>query len=235
MKRLCAALLLAAATQANPAAAADPHEAVINSPHNVFARSEFPIGRRVCAGCHAEGAGAPAAESPAQPDEALAPEGESAPPPPLWQRSAAPYRIYSATRPAAASVGNGSDACLECHDGVLGQEIHASLVRNGKTFDHPSNVVYPRLPDGRFVPKTPTANQYRYWSIPDLRDGNLISPTGPSSAVLAASDPAAAALRSVRTSDGMVQCGSCHDPHDNGSAPFLRAPAQDLCFVCHDR
>jgi predicted CXXCH cytochrome family protein len=129
----------------------------------------------------------------------------------------------------------GSDACLACHDGVLGQEIHRAVTRDAKTFDHPSNVVYPRRPDGRFVPERPTANQYRYWSIPDLRDGNLTLPTGPTSAILAEADRTNPVSRTVRTSDGMMQCGSCHDPHDNASAPFLRAPAQDLCFVCHDR
>jgi predicted CXXCH cytochrome family protein len=136
------------------------------------------------------------------------------------------------------AAGKGPDACLGCHDGVLAQEIHQSVTRNAKTFDHPSNVMYPRRPDGRFVPERPTANQYRYWSIPDLRDGNLILPTGPTSAVLAGSAPTAPATppsHGVRTSEGMVQCSSCHNPHDNASAPFLRAPAQDLCFICHDR
>jgi predicted CXXCH cytochrome family protein len=127
---------------------------------------------------------------------------------------------------------------LGCHDGVLGTEIHQAATGTVKSFDHPNNVVYPRRANGQFRPERPTVNQYRYWSIPDLRDGNLVLPTGPTSSRLALSaptDPAYPGASLVRTSQGMVQCDSCHDPHDNGSAPFLRAPAQDLCFICHDR
>jgi predicted CXXCH cytochrome family protein len=228
MIRLLTAVLLLAT--AGPAPAADPYDAVINSPHNFFARSEFPIGRRVCTGCHADTMVTPGTD-PALPGEAgLGPDGEL--PPPLWQRDAASYAVSFGERPYRAS-----NACLGCHDGVLGTEIHHA-VGDVRKFDHPSNVVYPRRADGRFVPERPTVNQYRYWSIPDLRDGNLVLPTGPTSSRLAAAtttEPAYPSARLVRTSQGMVQCDSCHDPHDNGSAPFLRAPAQDLCFICHDR
>ncbi|MFZ5875282.1 MAG: cytochrome c3 family protein [Nitrospirota bacterium] len=225
---LIATLLLATA---GPASAADSYDAVINSPHNFFARSEFPIGRLVCTGCHADEMAAPIPDAAPPSDGGLVSEGE-APPPPLWQRDAAAYSVFSTTRPDDAS-----NACLACHDGVLGTEIHQT-VGDAKRFDHPSNVVYPRRANGKFVPAEPTVNQYRYWSIPDLRDGNLILPTGPTSSRLALSaqtDAAAQGAHLVRTSQGMVQCDSCHNPHDNASAPFLRAPAQDLCFICHDR
>jgi predicted CXXCH cytochrome family protein len=234
MTRLLALVfLLVTAWPAVPVGAADSYDAVINSPHNFFARSEFPIGRRVCTGCHADGMATQAAATPAPAEGGLAPEAEAPPPPPLWQRNAAAYAVSSTARPSEAS-----NACLACHDGVLGVEIHQAGTGTVKSFDHPNNVVYPRRASGQFVPERPTVNQYRYWSIPDLRDGNLILPTGPTSSRLAASaptDPAYPGARLVRTSQGMVQCDSCHDPHDNGSAPFLRAPAQDLCFICHDR
>jgi predicted CXXCH cytochrome family protein len=232
IRLLTAVLLLATAWPATQAQAADPYEAVINSPHNFFARSEFPIGRRVCTGCHADTMVTPGPEALAPGETGLVPEGET--PPPLWQRDAASYAVSFGERPYKAS-----NACLGCHDGVLGTEIHHA-VGDAKRFDHPSNVVYPRRADGRFVPERPTVNQYRYWSIPDLRDGNLVLPTGPTSSRLAPApaaptEPAYPSTRLVRTSQGTVQCDSCHDPHDNGSAPFLRAPAQDLCFICHDR
>jgi predicted CXXCH cytochrome family protein len=224
---LTVVFLLVIAWPAVPAEAADSYDAVINSPHNFFARSEFPIGRRVCTGCHADGMARQAADTPA-----LA-EGEAPPAPPLWQRDAAAYALSSTAQPSEAST-----ACLGCHDGVLGTEIHQTASGTAKSFDHPNNVVYPRRANGQFRPERPTVNQYRYWSIPDLRDGNLVLPTGPTSSRLALSAPTDSAYpgaRLVRTSQGMVQCDSCHDPHDNGSAPFLRAPAQDLCFICHDR
>jgi predicted CXXCH cytochrome family protein len=227
------------------AAAVEPYETVLASPHNFFPRSEFPIGSRVCYGCHAEGPGhigpAPTSlrtdgartpEVPAPSDEGSPPDEEPPPSPPLWQRGAKAYAV-------ALTTGGSSTACLGCHDGVLGQEVHQMGHPEAQKFDHPYNVVYPRRANGKFVPERPTVSQYRYWSIPDLRNGDLVLPTGPTSRLLAlrtgsASD-ATPGVRVVRTSEGRVQCDSCHDPHDNGSAPFLRAPAQDLCFICHDR
>jgi predicted CXXCH cytochrome family protein len=238
MIRRLTVVVLAAALQAIPAAAADPYDTVIDSPHNVFARSEFPIGRRVCLGCHAEGTAPGAPAIPAPVDEAGVPAEEAAPPPPLWQRDARAYAVSRPSQPGVASTSDASNACLGCHDGVLGQEIHRTVTRDAKAFDHPTNVVYPRRPNGQFVPERPMVNQYRYWSIPDLRDGSLVEPTGPTSRLLTMSAPTDTAYpvsHMVRTSQGMVQCDSCHDPHDNGSAPFLRAPSQDLCFICHDR
>ncbi|MFZ5861284.1 MAG: cytochrome c3 family protein [Nitrospirota bacterium] len=230
MTTLLTVALLLAVTWPGPSAAADAYDAVLNSPHNFFARSEFPVGRRVCTGCHAD------EPAPMTPDAAPPAENEIAPagdalPPPLWQREAAAYTV------SAVRSTDASNACLGCHDGVLGGEIHQTVARGAKSFDHPNNVVYPRRANGQFVPERPTVNVYRYWSIPDLRDGALVLPTGPTSTrlTLPAADQTSSGARLVRTSQGMVQCDSCHDPHDNASAPFLRAPAQDLCFICHDR
>jgi predicted CXXCH cytochrome family protein len=211
------------------AASVEPYDAVLTSPHNFFVRSEFPIGSRVCYGCHAEG---PERAGPSPAAEALQAEAAEAPPPPLWQRDAKAYAV-------SLSVGGSSTACLGCHDGVLGQEVHQIGRTDAPAFDHPYNVVYPRRANGRFVPEHPLVNQYRYWSIPDLRNGDLLLPTGPTSGRLAipasSASGDAAGARVVRTLEGRVQCDSCHDPHDNRSAPFLRAPAQDLCLICHDR
>ncbi len=228
-------LLALVATAPHGTAAAQSYDAVLASPHNFFVRSEFPIGSRVCYGCHAEGpdrAAAPlpaAGETVAPPDgsalgvPAVRPDAPPATPPPLWQREAKAYAVSPAT-------GGSSTACLGCHDGVLAQEVHRMGDPDQPVFDHPYNVVYPRRANGRFVPERPTVNQYRYWSIADLHNGDLVLPTGPTSTMVTTAGASA-----VRTSEGRVQCDSCHDPHNNGSAPFLRAPAQDLCLICHDR
>ena len=36
---------------------------------------------------------------------------------------------------------------------------------------------------------------------------------------------------------GLVECASCHDPHDNSNAPFLvmANTASALCLTCHDK
>lgn len=234
-------LLALVVTAPRGAAAAEPYDAVLTSPHNFFVRSEFPIGSRVCYGCHAEGPGrvgpapmssgtaaaTPSPDGAVSSDPASLPDAEPAPLPPLWQRGAKGYAI-------SLSTGGSSTACLGCHDGVLAQEVHRLGQPDAPVFDHPYNVMYPRRANGRFVPERPTVNQYRYWSIPDLHNGDLVLPTGPTSNLLTM--PAATAgARVVRTSEGLVQCDSCHDPHNNGSAPFLRAPAHDLCLICHDR
>lgn len=224
----CLLLLALVAVAPGWAAAAQPYDAVLASPHNFFVRSEFPIGSRVCYGCHAEGpsrlTSSPVSAGEAVAPPALQPDASPAPLPPLWQRGATAYAVSLAT-------GGSSTACLGCHDGVLAQEVHQMGEPDAPVFDHPYNVIYPRRANGRFLPERPTVNQYRYWSIADLHNGDLVLPTGPTSSLLTMTDGA----RVVRTSEGRVQCDSCHDPHNNASAPFLRAPAQDLCFICHDR
>ncbi len=34
--------------------------------------------------------------------------------------------------------------------------------------------------------------------------------------------------------DGKIECGSCHDAHDNTSGNFLRISTRQLCQTCHD-
>lgn len=36
-------------------------------------------------------------------------------------------------------------------------------------------------------------------------------------------------------SGARMECVTCHDPHDNGHRPFLRADLQEICLVCHSR
>ena len=231
------------------APAADSFQAVTDSPHNLIARSDLPTGQTVCVACHAEGPayrgpGLPASEPPA-PALPL-PSFDAAPPPatdaqtgPLWQNGAPSFTVSGGEHATRSTPGGASSVCLGCHDGVLGAEVHQIGTRGARTFDHPYNTPYPRLANGTFRTDRPIVNQYRYWSIPDLSDGGIVLPTGPTSERLAippgASTADLSALQMVRTSKGMVHCDSCHNPHDNGNAPFLRAPAHDLCLICHNR
>jgi len=32
-----------------------------------------------------------------------------------------------------------------------------------------------------------------------------------------------------------MECVTCHDPHDNGHRPFLRADLEELCVACHSK
>ncbi len=241
---LALACLLAAPAQAG---AADSFQSVIDSPHNLIARSDLPAGQSVCFACHAEGPayrgpGLPVGQppAPALPSPGIAPQpATDAQTGPLWQRGAPSFTVAGGAQAARSTPGGASSVCLGCHDGVLGAEVHQLGAPRARTFDHPYNTPYPRLANGQFRTDRPTVNQYRYWSIPDLGDGGMVLPTGPTSERLAippgASTADLSALQMVRTSKGMVHCDSCHNPHDNGNAPFLRAPASDLCLICHNR
>lgn len=215
--------------------AADPYQSVFGTPHDFLARGDLPSGQRVCGSCHTTND----VSRPDIPGAGLVGDGlpPPTPPSPLWQPSAPPFTVGPPDQIGASQAAGRSGRCLECHDGVLGREVHQIGRGGSRVFDHPYNIRYPRDADGRFTPKRPTVNQYRYWSIPDLRDGRVIAPTGPVSTRLAltGADPAAGMRTLVRTSNGMLHCDSCHDPHDNRNAPFLRAPAHDLCLICHDR
>ncbi|MBI3608569.1 MAG: cytochrome c3 family protein [Nitrospirae bacterium] len=216
-------------------AIAEPFQAVVNSPHNFLGPSETPAGQHVCFGCHAEGpayraAGGATVLSTTTPEETTGP---------LWQKDAPPFTVESSAPGAKSAPGGSSSVCLGCHDGVLGLEVHQGASPQSKSFDHPYNTTYPRRANGQFRAERPIVSQYRYWSLPDLRDEGFVLPTGPTSDLLiipTGVEPTdLASLQMVRTSNGIMHCDSCHNPHDNGNAPFLRAPARDLCLICHNR
>ncbi len=155
----------------------------------------------------------------------------------------------------------GSLVCLSCHDGALGTDMHGINVGNPRvgaaanvTFDgmagprgapplsrvdHPISIRYPRTPDGKFTPLNPTITRSRYWALPDRQAQGLVLPTSDISSYL---DLPKGNLSSpehldtlVRTTGGMLECDSCHNPHSEAVRPFLRVPSATLCLVCHDR
>lgn len=155
----------------------------------------------------------------------------------------------------------GSLVCLSCHDGALGTDMHGINVGNPRVgaaanvpfdgmagprgspplsrVDHPISILYPRRPDGKFTPLNPTITRSRYWALPDRQGEGLVLPTSNTSSYL---DLPKGNLSSpeyldtlVRTTDGMLECDSCHNPHSEAVRPFLRVPTATLCLVCHDR
>ena len=161
-----------------------------------------------------------------------------------------------------------SMVCLSCHDGALGTDMHGINVGNPRVgasanapwngirsprwnrtsgprespalsrVDHPISILYPRKPNGVFVPQNPTVTRSRYWALPDRSAGGLTLPTSETSSYLdlpkgTTSVEHLSAL--VRTTAGKMECDSCHDPHSESVRPFLRVPSKTLCLVCHDR
>jgi predicted CXXCH cytochrome family protein len=182
-------------------------------------------------------------------------------PAPLWDSQSSvqvflPRRIVKPDTTTAISTQlpfGPSYSCLTCHDGVLGNDVHrlgpggsldlskkAQLDREiGRSTDHPDSIVYPRKTTGEFQARSPEVRLARYWSIPDRTRHGLVIPDGPMSDYLHLEnldleDPLQTASL-IRTSDGVIHCDSCHNPHLNLHRPFLRVLPKDLCLVCHQR
>ena len=154
-----------------------------------------------------------------------------------------------------------SHRCLSCHDGVVAMDAHVMGLREEgasdfnkfldgffeplggpgdrsfRFLDHPISISYPRKPNGQFKGNNTTPRMHRYWSIPDLSDEGITLPTGPQSSYLHLPTQEKASSRSllVRTTGGLVECDSCHNPHNNEKAAFLRESGHSLCLICHDR
>lgn len=151
--------------------------------------------------------------------------------------------------------------CLSCHDGALGGDMHGINVDNPRVgasaqpawngmagplgapplsrVDHPVSIIYPRKPDGVFVPHNATVTRSRYWALPDRHEKGLTLPTGGTSSYLdlpkGEISNATQLSTLVRTTEGLMECDSCHNPHSEKVRPFLRVPSKTLCLVCHDR
>jgi len=223
--------------------AAQEFNQVLSSKHNVLAAGPGAAMDTVCVSCHVEG----------KPTEAV----------PVWDKgnSIKSYPMHHITQPPAGKgtpetrpFGPSFD-CLECHDGVLGNNVHQlgfsggaptgdadsiDAIQTGlRLTDHPDSIEYPREPDGRLLSDRTDPKLKRYWSIPDRNDEGIVLPTGPRSAALDLqnidpNDPAAVSAL-VRTYLGVIHCDSCHNPHIDTIRPFLRAPNTTLCLVCHNR
>ena len=224
---------------AGPDGAGTLFEGVVSSPHHLALSPEDS-----CLLCHTGGQ-TPAAGNSAQP------------------RWAEKSRIPPFTLDAQPVLGadpdyhpsGSSTACLACHDGVLAINVHGvspEVGRRGgnveglRMTDHPDSILYPRRPNGTFVTERTPPHISRYFSIPDRAAAygesrqTIEMPQGPVSSYLfktgglASVGPDSQRLL-VRTSAGRIQCDSCHNPHTNRFAPFLRGSPRTLCLVCHDR
>lgn len=186
---------------------------------------------------------------------------------PLWNRAEMKDSQYRAiqTAPLGEHPYNhptgSSLICLSCHDGALGGDMHGINVDNPRIgasakpawngmagplgapplsrVDHPVSIIYPRKPNGAFVPHNATITRSRYWALPDRHEEGLTLPTSDTSSYLdlpksEISNPAHLSSL-VRTTGGLMECDSCHNPHSEKVRPFLRVPSKTLCLVCHDR
>jgi len=117
---------------------------------------------------------------------------------------------YSDTNPPTGAV-QASVLCMSCHDGITSTLI---LPTDPAAIGNPTNS------DG----------------LKNDHPINMVYPTTDAGIVAEASLPAAIVLYDNGTGN-TVQCGSCHNPHDNGLTPFLRIANENtstgLCAACH--
>ena len=133
---------------------------------------------------------------------------------PLWDPGADLTRRFGAATEAKDRAGNGTLACLRCHDGTVAPPaVSGSLrtqvadKRRGSRFqpahgssNHPVGKAYPRMDP-----------EFRPMSFVTLK-GTVILP------------------------GGNVECISCHDPHNGVDQKFFLVTSNArsaLCLTCH--
>ncbi|MBI5137633.1 MAG: cytochrome c3 family protein [Nitrospirae bacterium] len=225
--RTLALIALAVLTWAAPAAAQAPYEVAALGAHN-FGGAGPP---QACAGCHIP---------PDTGDPLLAIS-------PVWAPGAAdgPFPVGIKNPDGGYTEVTSSELCLQCHDGVTAGAVNPPALttvtpeHGGQSHpDHPVQSRYPRDTAGLFVVPTPLPQNSQFWSVPDVRNGQLVLPSGPTSTyqpIPAGADAAQLHPTVVRTRGGLVECDSCHNPHDATVRPFLRSLPPRLCLVCHDK
>lgn len=233
---------------------ASPLEEVEQTRHNLIVPAMR--GEKSCTVCHTDEI--PWRSNPEAKEAAPPPLWDRA------RSAASPYRVMQ-TAPRSEHPYNHptgpSLVCLSCHDGALGADMHGINVGDVRVgaaadvpfkglpgplgapplsrVDHPISIRYPRQPNGRFTPQNPTVTLSRYWALPDRQAHGLVLPAAGASSYLDLPEVEVSGSEQlsslVRTTGGMLECDSCHNPHSEKIRPFLRVPSATLCLVCHDR
>jgi predicted CXXCH cytochrome family protein len=145
---------------------------------------------------------------------------------PQWNRpsSGAIYTPYSSST-AKATIGQptgSSKLCLSCHDGTvaLGMIISKAPVEFAGGIRG--------MPRGRSNLETDLSNDH---PISFVYDSGLAAMNKE------LKDPAGLDPAVCLDADGMLQCTTCHDPHNDEFGQFLvkNNAASGLCLECHDK
>jgi predicted CXXCH cytochrome family protein len=168
---------------------------------------------------------------------------------PLWNRNvasaAASYAVYSSTTLNAVITNPGgldtadtatiSNLCLSCHDGTV---AIASVNNPSNNWDQATmygdmvGLTADKMPAGNTNLGTDLANDHPINFIyDDVADVD--------SSIYAEADAETNGARFFGQVAGSktMQCASCHDPHTESNAPFLRVSpvGSDLCLACHNK
>ena len=186
---------------------------------------------------------------------------------PLWNRAYTPgsftvYESYTLDTTPSAPPTSVSKACLSCHDGTLGLNQlrnlpgagsgtppanatdirvdgtgatnNMALIGTDLRDDHPVSVTYrDALSFGTGDVVGTNSHQAGFRADSTLASGRVVVQNG----------GVTLPLYGAAAATAQVECGSCHDPHEersltgttNPSVYFLRIPNDDsdLCVTCH--
>lgn len=163
---------------------------------------------------------------------------------PLWNRStpAGPYTMYSSPTldmTIASSPQGVSLACLSCHDNTIALDAVRNVptgfsgASSGTTINTCATQCHvgSNPPDGLNFEGTNIGT--------DLSNDHPISVTYDPSKdpnFHAASNGKVGNLPLYGAGRDQVECGTCHNPHDETNRPFLRVDNTNsaLCLTCHD-
>ncbi len=162
---------------------------------------------------------------------------------PLWNhtRSAvASYGVYTSPtmNGVPADIGGGTDTsnlCMSCHDGTIGvnnlvnppNDINANpTMGSGHELDATGKIIASRPTNMGNDLRNDHPVNFTYDAALAAADGSLVTP---------ASASYVDAGHTVPLFGGKLQCGSCHNAHDNTNVPFLTKGnhASALCKTCH--
>lgn len=167
---------------------------------------------------------------------------------PLWNRDLGSnvYEVYNSatmdTSPAA-TPSTLSLLCLSCHDGTS----TADAVHNEPNSGVTTSSLHMRMMEGgdcgtchRGDIATGAHDSTASYLGTDLSDDHPVSMPFPDSlddSGFHTPPDANNGWTNVRLFEGLVECSSCHDVHDNRNAPFLVTSnsGSALCLVCHDK
>ncbi|MBI4698960.1 MAG: cytochrome c3 family protein [Nitrospirae bacterium] len=156
---------------------------------------------------------------------------------PLWNRSytEGTFNMYTSSTinmTMGTKPGSTSLACLSCHDGTTAFDSLLNFPGSGST--NPGDWVY----NGTRNAITNSATPATYMG-PDLTNDHPIAVTYDTAQDTAFNAKTGnyvnANGNNLPLYSGKVECGSCHNPHDNTNGTFLRASnaGSALCTTCH--
>ena len=157
---------------------------------------------------------------------------------PLWNKGtpAGPYTMYSSATidmTIGAAPGSVSLACLSCHDGVASVGVMLNLGGVGVT-----DTMTPQAGAGATYVAGVIQSGTAYKLSTDLSNDHPVAITydiTKDTAFNAAVAGKVGTLPLFGAAKNVVECASCHNPHDNTNGRFLRVSnaASALCKTCH--